>query len=151
MYYRLTYHNPDYEVIDLDSQRLRQQIAHQVRFFWRFVQVKCPKMLREDLFFAITNMDGQGVEVILTLPDQIKMTDEWLWRVAIEYEWVFDSQIIYRPIDLSHISFESISEYEFLKKLESAQTSLIDVTSYDPLDQECHWIREDVLKSRFGQ
>jgi hypothetical protein len=144
MYYRLTYHNPDFEVDDYDSQSLRNLLARRVNFFWWFVHVKCPRMLREELFFAITTMYDQGIGVILTLPDQVKMTDEWLWRVVIEHEWVLDSDMLYRPMDLSNVRFEPISEAEFLSKLNSSLTSLIQMVSYDPLDQEWRWIRDNV-------
>ena len=94
--------------------------------------------------FAITTMYDQGIGVILTLPDQVKMTDEWLWRVVIEHEWVLDSDMLYRPMDLSNVRFEPISEAEFLSKLNSSLTSLIQMVSYDPLDQEWRWIRDNV-------
>lgn len=151
MYYCLTYHNPDFEVVDYDSQSLHNLMARRVQFFWWFVQLKCPRMLREELFFAIFDIYDQGIGVVLTLPDQVKMTDEWLWRVVIEHEWVLDSDMLYRPMDLSNVRFEPISEAEFLGKLNASLTSLIHAVSYDPLDQERNWIRDNVYKSRSDQ
>ena len=139
MYYRLTYHNPNTTPLDLDSDEKAKLVSSKMLFYTWLLKVGCPRFLWEDIYLAIVYVDDNRIEVIMALPAQMPITVSWLSRIIFNNEFGVDPTLFNRPLDLSNLKFEPLSEVRFFHKLNQSVTPLIRVIDYVPLETMLTW------------
>ena len=84
MYYRLTYHNSEFHSVDLIVDEENQLLSSKVLFYQWLLKAGCPRFLWEELYLSIVYLDSISIEVIMSIPSQMPVSDSWLSRIIID-------------------------------------------------------------------
>jgi hypothetical protein len=144
MYYRLTYHNSEFHSVDLIVDEENQLLSSKILFYQWLLKAGCPRFLWDELYFSIVHLGSTCIEVIMSIPSQMPVSESWLSRIIIDNEFGVDPTLFHRPLDLSKLYIEPISELWFFQKLNKAKTPLIKTLDYDPMETSIAWANSNV-------